>query len=683
MQDPGEADRSEFLTLQGRGTSPGLACGPLLRNRPQVPPDDVRGSILLAEHAVPDDLGRIMASAGTVTLGGAMLSHVSLLSREFGKPSVSLATGDRAWLLPEGAPGLLDLSETAGTAPAVIDEGDIVLLDGDRGTLRIPGVHDMDSRRSVRRLHSLLLEFARHPEDGPVLREIVESARDPLGPQIPFLLEAGLVYRLVPEGLPARLLLDVLSSGASRPALLEPRLVLLRARILASATGRHDKALEALRMSADPNEVERIVCGFESFVRRAQGLLLDLGMDPADLERLRDDVEREAADRLDGLRIGLRRDVAAALEIPDDRLEELAGSLYVLVRRAHSAGLDDASVSLLRKRLDHGIGREEADAHAPLVARLEGTLGHDRSLVGGKAAGILEVRHLLPPGCRIPRGFVVTSAAYRLHVRGEIGEHLKKSLREGEDEAQVSRRARAALLSGEIPGEVVRAVGSSLRGLVCARLAVRSSATVEDGPAGSLAGQFDTYLGVRGLPELLNRIRWAWASLWNARAVRTLSAVGLSPLDASQAVIVQEMIETRSAGVLVSRDAARGADTLLVNAAWGLGEGISQGGIAGDLFWVRRSTGELLASEAGASAKQIVLDPGGTGTVESLLPPDKAGRLCLNGGQLARLAALARALEGAGRAVRDVEFGFAGDDSLIMFQVRPVVPGSADRSGRV
>jgi pyruvate,water dikinase len=230
-----------------------------------------------------------------------------------------------------------------------------------------------------------------------------------------------------------------------------------------------------------------------------------------------------------------------------------------------------------------------------------------------------------------------------------------------------------------MPEPVVRAVAGAFASLAAPRLAVRSSSTIEDGPAGSLAGQFDSYLGVRGLPELLNRIHWAWASLWNARAIRALAAHGLSPLEASQAVLVQEMVETRSAGVLVARDAARGADTLLVNAAWGLGEGISLGAVPGDLFWVRRSTGEILATEPGSGAKQIVLDPSGTGTIETLLPPDRSGRLCLSGAELARLAALGRALLGWTRMIRDVEFGFDEDDALVVFQIRPV---AADGTGR-
>jgi pyruvate,water dikinase len=268
---------------------------------------------------------------------------------------------------------------------------------------------------------------------------------------------------------------------------------------------------------------------------------------------------------------------------------------------------------------------------------------------------------------------VVTSAAYRLHLLGETGEKLRIAVEQLDDNA-ISRKARAALLSGDIPDEVRDAIKVAFDTLGAARFAVRSSATIEDGPLGSLAGLFDTYLGVSGFDDLVDRIRWAWASLWNARALAALSSIGLSPLRASQAVIVQEMIETRSAGVLFSRDPAGRSDTLLINAAWGLGEGISQGELAGDLFWVRRSTGELIASETGRASHRIELAPQGMGTVEVPLPPDQRGRSCLTAAELARVASLARTLEEVTGRAQDVEFGFDHDDGLVVFQLRRIVP---------
>jgi len=367
-------------------------------------------------------------------------------------------------------------------------------------------------------------------------------------------------------------------------------------------------------------------------------------------------------------------DVETALTLADDRMAAQLGRLFRIVRRARAAGLDEPAVAALHLRLVREVARERERSGAPLVISLEEETGRpDRALVGGKAAGLFTARRLLPAGARIPRGFVVTTAAYRLHLLGETGDRLQEAAATARDEAEASRRARAALLGSPLPDEVADAVDRAASALGAPRLAVRSSATIEDGALGSLAGQFDSWLGVRPGGELRERVRQAWASLWNARAVRTLAAAGRSPLGAAQAVLVQEVVSTRAAGVLLSRDPGGRPGVLLVNAAWGLGEAISRGEVAGDLSWVERATGRLLAFEPGAGRVALALDPDRPGTVEVALPEKQADRPCLDAADLARLAELARAIEEATGRDQDVEFGFDDAGALVVFQVRRVV----------
>jgi len=371
--------------------------------------------------------------------------------------------------------------------------------------------------------------------------------------------------------------------------------------------------------------------------------------------------------------------VCRAIGLPDEAMRARLGGLFRLLRRARAGRLDRAEVQRLHDRLTRILSEERARAGTQLVVTLSPGVRPDRSLLGGKAAGLVEILHALPPGCRSPRGFVVTSAAYRLHLLGETGEKLRLAV-EAATDAEVSRRARAALLAGDVPEEVADAIRVAYDALGPVRVAVRSSATIEDGPLGSLAGLFDTYLGIHGLEEIVDRVRWAWSSLWNARAVAALFASGTSPLRADQAVLVQEMIPTRAAGVLFSRDPTGRPDTLLINAGWGLGEGVSQGEIPGDLFWVRRSTGALIACETGLQTHRIEPASDGFGTVEIKLGEGELGRPCLSEDDLARVGTLARTLEEVTGRAQDVEFGFDPAGDLVVFQMRRIVPRRAETS---
>jgi pyruvate,water dikinase len=451
----------------------------------------------------------------------------------------------------------------------------------------------------------------------------------------------------------------------------------LKARVLEDAALRCRAARDAVSDVDDLEELQRAMRGLEQGLERDLHLLDDLGGDPDRLEGDLEQVLLAAAGRREALEERIRRDVAQAALLPDEVLRSRLGGLFRLLRRARTSGVRSADVDRLHGRLAGQLAEERARAGTHLVLPLAPGSRNERALVGGKAAGLLEILGALPPGARVPAGFVVTSAAYRLHLLGEIGEKLRLAT-EARDDAAVSRKARAAMLAGEVPDEIAAAIAESFGTLPAPRLAVRSSATIEDGPIGSLAGLFDTYLGVRGLPDLIDRVRWIWASLWNARALAALAASGLSPLRAGQAVLVQEMVETTSAGVLFSRDPEGRPDTFLVNSTWGLGEGISQGEVSGDLFWVRKSTGEILASDAGTATTRLALDPHGMGTVEIPLEADLRSRRSLNSDQLHRLAALARTLEDVTGRAQDVEFGFDAAEGLVVFQMRRIVPRRPD-----
>jgi len=675
-------DSSGEIELQGRGTSPGIACGCLVRNDSRLPAAQVAGRILVADRAVPEDVERILAASGTLTLDGAMLSHISLLSREFGKPSVALSPEHRTRLLDPGGAGLLDLGDLVGChgETTVIDEGDVVLLDGDRGRLRVPGGLDRERRRQVRGLYAALTRYGADPAAPGALATLVGAASK--APAISFLLDAALVCRIVPAGEASRAMIDALS--ASEPANeVEACLARLVESITDETAGRCRRTVDDVRRTNDPDELVTRRERLRAFVEWGAGIVADLG---APVDGLRDalaKVELETAIKLDALRRELNDELAAAVVLGNETLRRRLGPLRRLLTRARAAKLEVRALDLLESQVSRQLDRERARAGVRLLIKMDSGVPLPRSLVGGKAAGLLDVARCLPDDCALPRGFVLTTTAHKLHLLGEAGEKLQRAVEADRDDIELARQARGAILGGPIPEEVSRAVSAALADLGDVRLAVRSSCTIEDSSVGSLAGLFDTYLGVRGEAELLDRIRWTWASLWNLHALRLLAGVGRSPLVESQAVLVQQMIPTRSAGVMFSRDPARRADNVLVNAAWGLGEAISQGEVSGHLFWLRRSTGELVASELGRLERKIVLDPERRGTISVDLSPEEHARPCLDAQQLRQLARLARNLEEGTGVAQDVEFGFDASGLLHVFQVRPVVAAGIANTKRI
>jgi len=668
------------LTFEGRATAPGNACGPLRRNRHDRHSAEIEGSILVAEKAVPEDVGRILTAAGTVTFGGALLSHISLLSREFGKPSVSMGSSEAVHLL-EGDHDLIGIDLPDRAEAIRITEGEIVFLDGDRGLLIIPAGEDPSLRKATRDAFAPLVLFGRNPGEARLLepvRELLNRSGEAL---LSFLMEAAILYRALPAGQATSSFLQFLEEAAPHEAV-RSRKMEIAVEIEHRIQRLISRAADDLEGVNEPDDLERRVGQVEENFQDSLDLLVALGAEQL-FDRTGLPAYRKQAETIRAtIRDQVTRNVEEMLEVPDEILTHRVGGLFQLLRRARAVHLDRSMTAPLQACLSRHLADERARAGAHLIVPMDMPEGvRDRSLVGGKAAGLFQIQSILPAGCMMPWGFVITTSAYRLHLLGETGERIREAIASGGDEMAISRKAKAAILGTPIPREVCNAMSQALNGRDKTRLAIRSSSTMEDGPVGSLAGQYDTYLGVSGQQEIHNRVRQAWASLWNHQAIRMLTAQGRSLSDPVQAILVQEVIATRCAGVLFSREPAGKPDTLLVNANWGLGEGVSQGEVAGDLYWVRLSTGDLIASETGKGGTRIVLDPERTGTVEEPLPESLNGRPCLEPEDLRRLAELARNLETATGRGQDVEFGFTEGGDLMVFQVRRVMTPRRQQKG--
>jgi hypothetical protein len=216
-----------------------------------------------------------------------------------------------------------------------------------------------------------------------------------------------------------------------------------------------------------------------------------------------------------------------------------------------------------------------------------------------------------------------------------------------------------------------------LRSLGDCSVAVRSSATGEDGADASFAGQQETLLGVRGLDAVLTAVEHCWASLHTDRAKAYRAKQGVADDRLAMAVVVQELVPADVAGVLFTRDPTDPlGHRMLVEAAWGLGEAVVSGLVTPDRFHLHRDTGAVLDRTLGAKDTRV------TAAGAEPVPDADRGRFCLDDTGLSQLADLGRRVEAFYGDPRDIEWAFAGG-RLFLLQARPITVASAADRERV
>src|ERR687897_378117 len=273
------------------------------------------------------------------------------------------------------------------------------------------------------------------------------------------------------------------------------------------------------------------------------------------------------------------------------------------------------------------------------------SLGNRRATpetVGGKGASLAR---LLRAGMPVPGGFHVTTAAYeRFVTENDLKSGIRAALEKvdaskPETLTNASEKIGDLFLRADMPEEVSEAISEAYAGLELGEpaVAVRSSATTEDLPSASFAGQQATSLNVRGEDELLEAVRRCWASLWSARAIAYRERQGFDDDRASIAVVVQRLIAAEVAGILFTANPVSGArDEIVVNAARGLGEAVVGGLATPDSFTLDRTTLAVRERQTGRQEVETVLAE--RGTTERVLDPERAAQPTLNDAQLARLA---------------------------------------------
>ena len=290
------------------------------------------------------------------------------------------------------------------------------------------------------------------------------------------------------------------------------------------------------------------------------------------------------------------------------------------------------------------------------------------ALAGGKGANLGELTRMA--GIRVPPGFCVTTGAFRRIVAAPpLDGRLDRLARLDPDDRQavgaLSAEIRRAIEGIAIPGDLASAITGSLTRLgERAAYAVRSSATAEDLPTASFAGQQDTYLNVVGTAEILTHVSRCWASLFTERAVSYRLRNGFDNRKVAMAVVVQRMVFPQAAGVLFTADPVTSNRKIVsIEATVGLGEALVAGRVNPDVYRVRG--GEVTAREIAAE------------------------RAALTDAQAVRLAELGRRIEAHFGRPQDIEWCLA-DDEFQIVQSRPIttlfpvpVPATADQANHV
>ena len=314
------------------------------------------------------------------------------------------------------------------------------------------------------------------------------------------------------------------------------------------------------------------------------------------------------------------------------------------------------------------------EARMPLVLALDDASA-TLEQVGGKGASLAR---LAAAGLPVPPGFHITTAAYRRFVseHGLQGQILAAVYAvSAEDPSQLeeaSRQIGRLFAQSAMPDDIAEAVrqGYAQLGGGDLPVAVRSSATAEDLPELSFAGQQETYLNIIGIDAVLDAVRRCWASLWTARAIGYRARHNIAPEDVSLAVVVQELVPADAAGILFTANPLTGArDQVMINAAWGLGEAIVGGQVTPDTIVVDKASGAIIKQEISEKDVMTVRTP--EGTQEVPVPVDKRAAAVLTAGQAAELARIGVQIEDLYGQPMDIEWALY-DGRVFVLQARPI-----------
>jgi len=298
-------------------------------------------------------------------------------------------------------------------------------------------------------------------------------------------------------------------------------------------------------------------------------------------------------------------------------------------------------------------------------------------IAGGKGANLGE---LISIGIRVPPGFVITSQAFKYFISyNKLDQKIKEIFEQEKDDGVISEKVRKLILDGEIPQDLrdqILSAYDSLAKMVGKEIlvAVRSSATAEDIESASFAGQQDTYLNVTR-EELLDAVKKVWASLYSERAISYRRSKGIDQLKVEMAIVVQKMVNSKSAGVMFTLHPATGdRNYIMIESSWGLGEAVVSGKVTPDEVLIEKSSLKIVEKKVSHKILKIVYDREKRQNVVINLTED-ADKMSITDEEAIELAKLALKIEQHYGRPMDIEWAIDADlpfpDNVFIVQARP------------
>lgn len=318
----------------------------------------------------------------------------------------------------------------------------------------------------------------------------------------------------------------------------------------------------------------------------------------------------------------------------------------------------------------------------------------DVGIVGGKGANLGELTSF---GLPVPPGFCVTASGYTKFIKYAELDEVVKLLMEAVDVEDVdeltnaSKEIQTKIKEKEFDPELKEEILSAYRefseniGLKDPEVAVRSSATAEDLPDASFAGQQDTYLHISGEEELLNHIRDCFASLWTSRAIYYREKQNYDHFDVALSVVIQKMVNSEKSGVMFTANPINNSsDEMMINASYGLGEAVVSGIVTPDEYIIDKKTKKVIEKNISEKEYMVIKNENGVGTrtvnVKDILGEDAIKAEALSEDELNTLIERGLKVEKLYGSVQDTEWGFDKDTKEFYFlQSRPITTLAGDK----